>query len=300
MPRRKQGRTSVSAIAKGVTQLSLVSFVAFLNSNLCSAVAQGAGDSVLLDSYQGNDAHFSTKSGIIPRVGPRSPEIKYEICNLDHNNPLYYYWNGAGFGSGIKHPVPFSNCAILTRTVNDYEDKNTDVLFTIQNTSWPTRAYVPKDKRGYFNYFYSAIVAPFLDNDTPSVVEANILVSNADGGRLQYIITWSPNVAKVAIGLTYDAVSNDGRKNITDQLAKDKISAEFIDGKVLPSGTEDRGRYGGWISEAQYLVMPSAEGKWTSANFFMQPDKGPLLRTNALILFDSKNEIITVVPFTGS
>ncbi len=163
-----------------------------------SETAWGDGDTVLTKTYQGNDGYFTTGSDVI-KFKERKPELQYELCNLEKNKQFYYYWTGANFGSGIDPPIPVGNCALLSRVVDEYQEENTNVLFSLHNTSTPVEAYIPNEKKYSFSYFYTQIIAPYLDNDTPSIVEANISVVASDKGA-RYSLTWSPAVAKIAIG----------------------------------------------------------------------------------------------------
>jgi hypothetical protein len=142
-----------------------------------------AQDQVLTGRYQGNDAQFSHLSAVIA-LPHQMPTLEYEVCNADVKHSLYFYWDRAKFGTGINHPIPFGSCAMLSRSSDEYQESNTSILFSLNNTSWPANAYVQKESEKQFSFSFSRIVSPYFENDTPSVVSASVYVTKNGDGKL--------------------------------------------------------------------------------------------------------------------
>jgi hypothetical protein len=185
---------------------------------------------------------------------------------------------------------------MLDRSTNDYEERNTHIVFGGQNTSYLADAYVTKQDKTDFTYWYSRFLGPFFYNDTPSIVDASVIVEFREG-RLFYVVTFPPNVGKIAIGLDGKQMSQTEADAVITSLREQNIQPQFVGGSELFSDGGYAPRFGGWVTEAQYLTIPNPDAKWSAIGFNL-PLAGKIEGSLPLILFDSDSQIIATFPYT--
>jgi hypothetical protein len=101
------------------------------------------------------------------------------------------------------------------------------------------------------------------------------------------------SVAKIAIGVNLRELSEEDSKAVVQSLQEHKIQPEFIDGGKLLGQSPDVNRFGGWIVDAQYVVLTSSELKWSAADFTVASREGRP-STQPLVLLDGNNRVIAV------
>jgi hypothetical protein len=178
------------------------------------------------------------------------------VCNLDTKDPLYFDWQGPGYGTGWFHPPPRGKCATLARTDKNFRlESKSQITFTQHNETWPASAYLPKDAPQLPLNLVTQLITFLGSSSATSVVDATIRVVVQPDKTVTYILTWSEGIDGLAIGIDFTKLPEATRRQIIQRFADADIRAQFSSAsEVLP------GR------EREHLREPFRESSYLSIN----------------------------------
>ena len=145
--------------------------------------------------------------------------LTYNICNLSPQ-PLLAKWDKPGFETGITHPIPFENCAVFERDVDQSVlEKDAPVEYGQHSTKYPAEAFLPKETWGQMILRTAAtrLSEKGLGSNlmSPSIATVEVVVEQPNNYGLHHTITsrgpvksvvlWLPTTDEKALGEMTDS-----------------------------------------------------------------------------------------------